>query len=596
MSTERESLRSLGALEIANRIYEIGLLASQSGDLDTVIKAICTRLMEVTGADYSGIGLVDESGEWLVHRAGTFHDGTDVRRGYRHRLGEGVTGKVAAEGKPVCIQDVRSDPRYLDLISGTRSELAYPLMMGGRVLGTLNLESTQVGRFGEATMALVQALASPVSLAIRNAYLVEKEHQRFLTLQKLSRVSEVITSTVDLDTLLERAAHSIRAQFEFDLVALGLLDEQREVVVLRALNSQLPVELETGHAQPLGQGVTGHVVKTGKSLLLADAGTFPGRVATGLGLGSEICSPLRVGGRCFGFLDAESRRKNSLDESDLLLLEMVADHIAPAVQNALNLQQNLDMREQMYGMLVHDLRNPLTVIGSSVDLLERQIVRMDLGAKQGTPRPEHMDSALRKVHHARGACDQMLVMIDGMLELHRMETGALQLMRKPTDCADLVASVARSMSTVAEAERIVVEVEAEEGLGRMLLDPGLITRVLENLLVNSLKFTPPGGRLDLRVSEAPASLVQERLGVEATGVLFSLSDTGEGIPREDQERIFDRFAVLESRRQGRKHSTGLGLAFCKQAVTAHQGAIWVQSEPGQGSTFFVLLPGYGEGS
>jgi signal transduction histidine kinase len=587
MDVDDGRLGGLGALEIANRIYEIGLLASQTGDLDRVIHSICERLVHVTGADTAGIGLVDETGEWLVHRGGTSTDGSVMEPGDRRRVGEGVPGTVAATGKPMCVADVRREPRSTDRIGRTRSELAYPLAIDGRVVGVLDLGSEQVDSFGPATLALVQALGTPVALAIRNASLMEEQHARFQELQRLSRVSEVITSSVDLATLLERTVESIREQFGYDFVALGLVEGEPERVVLEALSTPFEVEMSVGHSQPLGEGVTGSVVQTGRSMLLADAGSFPGRVSTGLGLGSEMCCPLRVGGRSFGFLDAESRRKGAFDDSDLLILETVADHIAPALQNAQNLQRNEQLREDMYGMLVHDMRNPLTVIGSSVDLLERTLV--DMGRSQ-EGETGALDSALRKVHHARGACDQMLVMIDAMLELHRIETDGLAIRRRPCDGGSLVTSVARSLSTVAESEEIAVSVDADERAVDLPLDPEVVSRVIENLVVNALKFTPPAGRLDIAVSMVPGRVAAERLEGVERAVLFTVRDTGKGIPEEEQERIFERFAVVRSRRRGRKYSTGLGLAYCKQAVRAHGGAIWVESTPGCGSCFFVLLP------
>ncbi len=586
MSDDGDSVREMGAQEVATRIYEIGLLASQSGDLDRVIRTICLRLIDVTGADYVGIGIVEEAGEWLVHRAGAFGDGSDVRGGYRHRLGEGVTGKVAQDGKPICLRDVRSDPHYIDLIGQTRSELAFPLIVGGRTIAVLNLESDRVGAFGEATMTLVGALVSPISLAIHNAWLVEEQHLRTSQLEKLARVSEVITSTVDLSQLVGRTIDSIREQFGYEFVGLGLVDDSGTNVRLAAMSADAPVQVAVGHTQPVGMGVTGYVVKTGKSLLLSSVSAFPGRVSTGLGLGSEMCCPLRVQGRTFGFLDAESRTKGAFADPDLLILETVADHIAPAIQNARNLERNNELREELTGMLIHDLRNPLTVIGSSMDLLERQL--LTLGARGEDP--AIMDSALRNIHHARGACDQMLVMIDGMLELHRIESGAMHLVRKPTDCRDLIDSVIRCLSTVAEAEHVTLTARACRDSVRALLDPAIITRVMENLVVNSIKFTPKGGEIVLGVQEADEMLVARRLPGAGRSVLITVKDSGEGIPAQDQDRIFDRFAVLESRRMGKKYSTGLGLAFCRQAVMAHGGNVWVESEPDQGSTFFVLLP------
>ncbi len=108
-------------------------------------------------------------------------------------------------------------------------------------------------------------------------------------------------------------------------------------------------------------------------------------------------------------------------------------------------------------------------------------------------------------------------------------------------------------------------------------------RTLTNLLGNAIKFTPHGGSVTLLID-------LEREDEIITGVWFAVSDTGEGIPREAFERIFEKFGQVENRREGRKMSTGLGLTFCKMAVEAHGGRIWVESEIGKGSTFQFVIP------
>jgi signal transduction histidine kinase len=115
-------------------------------------------------------------------------------------------------------------------------------------------------------------------------------------------------------------------------------------------------------------------------------------------------------------------------------------------------------------------------------------------------------------------------------------------------------------------------------------------RVLKNLVVNGIKFTPEGGRVALDAEPAPTEPAARRLPGVDRAVLFTVRDDGPGIPGDELDRIFEKFATVESRRAGKKYSTGLGLAFCKLAVSAHGGAIWAESEVGRGSVFRVLMP------
>lgn len=113
-------------------------------------------------------------------------------------------------------------------------------------------------------------------------------------------------------------------------------------------------------------------------------------------------------------------------------------------------------------------------------------------------------------------------------------------------------------------------------------------RILVNLLANALKFTPSNGVVTVMANQT--NDLENSTRNDRPGIVISVSDTGEGIPPEDRERIFEKFGQVESRRAGRKMSTGLGLTFCKLAVEAHGGHIWVESEMGKGSTFHFSLP------
>jgi signal transduction histidine kinase len=121
-------------------------------------------------------------------------------------------------------------------------------------------------------------------------------------------------------------------------------------------------------------------------------------------------------------------------------------------------------------------------------------------------------------------------------------------------------------------------------------DLDLVLRTVENLVGNALKFTPSGGGVQVAVRPADAAELDRHLAGVARGVLVEVRDSGEGIPLGDQLRIFEKFGVVESRRRRVKVSTGLGLALCKLVVTAHGGAIWVDSQLGQGSRFAFILP------
>jgi PAS domain S-box-containing protein len=226
------------------------------------------------------------------------------------------------------------------------------------------------------------------------------------------------------------------------------------------------------------------------------------------------------------------------------------------------------LREDMTHMLVHDLRSPLTVLGGSLEMLETAL------AGQKT---ENVELLLTM---ARRGNERMLRMINELLDISKLESGQLILHPEAVDVESLLKDMAIRIAPLATEVHITIETAAAPDLPPLYVDAGFISRVLHNLLDNAIKFTPDHGRVRLW-----ARLDSERQDSMRIGV----SDTGPGIPPEEQTRLFEKFQQAASV-VGRRSGTGLGLPFCKLAVEAHGGQIWVESEVGKGSSFVMRLP------
>ena len=176
--------------------------------------------------------------------------------------------------------------------------------------------------------------------------------------------------------------------------------------------------------------------------------------------------------------------------------------------------------------------------------------------------------------------ETLLGMINDLLDVEKLESGSMQLDYAVQSPGDLVASAVRQVAWLAQSSKLTLTEKIAAGLPPLRGDENKLRRTLVNLLGNAIKFTPPGGTI---TTEAVYD-------AETHSVVFSVSDTGEGIPAEAFERIFDKFSQVASRLGGRTLSTGLGLTFCKLTVEAHGGSIEVESVLGKGSTFRVTLP------
>jgi signal transduction histidine kinase len=161
-----------------------------------------------------------------------------------------------------------------------------------------------------------------------------------------------------------------------------------------------------------------------------------------------------------------------------------------------------------------------------------------------------------------------------------MEGGELHLEYKDLTAGDMVERAVQQVTSLATYKDVTLTQEIEPGMLPLQADEDKLLRTLVNLLGNAVKFTPAGGTIT--VCAEPTN--------DDGQIVFAISDTGEGIPREDLGRIFEKFGQVDSRKSGRKMSTGLGLTFCKMAVEAHGGRIWVESELGRGSTFRFSIP------
>jgi signal transduction histidine kinase len=225
------------------------------------------------------------------------------------------------------------------------------------------------------------------------------------------------------------------------------------------------------------------------------------------------------------------------------------------------------MRDDLTDMIVHDLRTPLTTVTVNLDLMARL-----------ADDPTHQNTQRRFLSNARDSTKRIVGLINDLLDVSKLEAGQLHPMREWLSILDLLHERAAVFAIQAEAENKQIAVEAEAELPSALADPSLVSRELDNLISNALKYTSSGGHV--------------RLSAARNGRMLRLSvnDDGEGIPAEYIERIFDKFVQVPDDNRSRRRGTGLGLTFCKLAVEAHGGQIWAKSTPGQGSAFFFTLP------
>jgi len=249
-------------------------------------------------------------------------------------------------------------------------------------------------------------------------------------------------------------------------------------------------------------------------------------------------------------------------------LHIIAGLVARAAYDSILAQRILELeelRDSLIYMIVHDLRTPLTSIIGGLQLV------VDADFEQRLTE-EFVSAGLV-------SAKRLLEMVNTLLDINKMEKGELvELELGEVDFNQLAEEAGKQLGGLIIEHNHELELELDPRCPPIWADAEKLQRVIVNLLGNAVQFTPAGGHIRLQ-SQCTGDMLQ-----------FSVSDDGPGIPEEEQDRIFEKFGQAATRREGHKYSTGLGLTFCKMVAEAHGGRIWVDSEPGKGSTFSVSIP------
>jgi len=234
-------------------------------------------------------------------------------------------------------------------------------------------------------------------------------------------------------------------------------------------------------------------------------------------------------------------------------------------------QKNLQLRKleklktNLFNMLIHDLKGPISELIANLDILSYTV----------------SDENQEYVESAKTGCDTLYRMVSNLLDIARLEEGRLELIYEKIDPQDLIKEALARLFGLVKMKGLTIEEKfsSPKTMDFFWGDRGILLRVLQNLLTNAIDYSPPGEAIEVGFDYLKSLKIQ-----------FFVKDNGPGVPPEHQEVIFDKYLQLEKKADGQIYTTGLGLTFCKMAVEAHRGKISVESENQEGSRFFFILP------
>lgn len=320
-ATERELLTTLFAL---------GREVTSVLDLDELMQKIPQLIGKLIAFQAFGLYLLDERrGELSIAYSVGYPE--EVARSLRLKVGEGLVGAAVAEARTVLVNDIGSDPRYVEAVPGMRSELVVPIRRKGKVIGALNLLSNCFD-FTETEEAILRQFGAHVAVAIENARLFEREREYGATLETLAEIGREVAAILDLDELLARLAHLTKRVIDYRTFGILLLNEESgELEMKLAIKYGEKVTLPR---VKLGFGLVGYAALHREPVLVPDVSHDPRYIKAVEDARSELVIPLLLKDRCIGVFDLESPELNAFTRTHVEILTLLASQAAVAIENA----------------------------------------------------------------------------------------------------------------------------------------------------------------------------------------------------------------------------------------------------------------------
>lgn len=409
---------------------------------------------------------------------------------------------------------------------------------------------------------------------------------RLSEITSLFDMSTSVNMQLTVDSILDIITRRVLTCLEADQSSILMLNSATQMLECRAVHG-VDSDFVRDATIKLGDGIAGYVAQHGEPMVLNPEDVvrrFASFRKTGRNITSALCIPLMVKGRAIGVLNINRvDRDRPFTAGDARVLAVFGEHAAVAIQRtedfrALDTRASLleeanrrlaeinRMKEIFLTTVSHELKTPLTCIIAYAEFLRQEEKAIE---------PEQRRTFSRILYDQ---ANRLLDLVNDIMDLSRLEGGAVRLTLSPTNLNEVVESCIQALETLAVRKGIRLEQHLAPKLPVLPLDSSKLRQVVVNLLNNAVKFTESGGKIDITTTH------------ENGHVRVEVSDSGIGIPARDLNRIFDLFARSDSAVNRNYEGLGLGLHLVKRLIELHGGRVWVESSPGKGSRFLFSLP------
>jgi len=527
-------------------------------DLEQLLASLLLRTREILEVDTCAVLLLDPAARELVARAAVGIE-EEVERGVRIPVGRGFAGRVAAERKPVILEDVE----HADVLNpilrekGIKSLLGVPLIAQGEVIGVLHVGVLERRAFTPEDVELLQLAADRAALAIEHARAFEAERRARQRVEHLQAVMDAALAHLELDELLAVLLPRIRSILRTDTCAVLLLDPSGRELVARAAVG-IEEEVERGVRIPVGHGFAGRVAAERKPVIVEDvehADVF-NPILREKGIESLLGVPLIAQDEVIGVLHVGVLQRRAFTSDDVELLELVAARVALAIERARLHEETLaldQLKANFVAIASHELRTPATGVYGVLATL----------AHHGDELTPELRDELLRTGVEQG--ERLRRLLEELLDLSRLDSRVIRVDPTPVVVRTVVEEIAREAIPKGTPLTLDVPKNLAAVVDRLVLD-----RVLSNLLINASRYGEP-----------PVRVTAEQ---RDRHLRIAVSDEGPGVPEELRPRLFDRFA-----RGDDAGGSGLGLSIARSYARAHGGDI-IYDGAAPGARFELILP------